>query len=91
MKQSYICAKAYVHTMADNLLDSWRCAAQTSAAGEVHLIAANIFIVMVLCRDNKHPSTFRPRKNTPMGSKVHHCYQHLQVLWATIACILAAQ
>ena len=66
--------------MADNLLDSWRYAAQRCIAGEIHLIAANKFIVMVLCRDNKHPSTFRPRKNTPMGSKVYHCDQHISPL-----------
>ena len=80
MKQIYNRAEPYAHTMADNLLDSWRCAAQWCAAGEVHLIAANIFIVMVLCRDNKHPSTFRPRKNTPMGSKVYHCDQRFSLL-----------
>ena len=42
--------------------------------------AAKIFIVMVLCRDNKHSSTFRPRKNTPMGSKVDHCNGYLDPL-----------
>ena len=45
MKQSNNRAEAYARTMADNLLDSWRCAPQRCAAGEVHLIAANIFIV----------------------------------------------
>ena len=74
VKHTHTSAKAYAHIMADSLLDSWRCEVQRCGADRIYLIVAKEFIVMVLCRDNKHPSTFRPRKNTPMGSKVYHCH-----------------
>ena len=62
--------RAYAHSMANNFLDSWKCDSGPPSIYDIVERLPFVLNTMVSCRDNKHPSTFRPRKNTPMGSKV---------------------